>query len=154
MRRHRPRSANYTSAPVPADSRRGAALIFAMIALLLASVIGAALLKTALAQRRQARREQNRAQSEWLAESGLERAAALLARDASYKGETWNVAAKELGGNQAGRVIIEVAPVPTDSNRRRVTVIADFPAGTQKRSRSRKTFAINLTQLTPREKSK
>lgn len=125
-----------------------------MIALLLASVIGVALLKTALTQRRLARREQDRAQSEWLAESGVERAAALLAGNAGYKGETWSLAAKELGGDKAGRVVIEVAPVSSDPNRRRITVTADFPAGTQQRSRTSKVIEIDVKHLTPREKSK
>lgn len=137
-----------------ANNRRGAALLFAMIALLLASVIGAALLKTALTQRRQARREQHRAQSAWLAESGIERAAALLAGNADYKGETWNVAATELGGNQAGRVVITVTPVSTDADQRRIRVTAEFPAATQQRSRTSKTIEVDLKQLTPREKTK
>ena len=154
MRRCRADSARQAFKPDRANPRQGAALIFAMIALLLASVIGAALLKTALTQRRQARREQNRAQSEWLAESGAERAAALLARNAGYKGETWNVAATELGGHLSGRVVITVTPVPSDSNKRRINVTADFPADTPQRSRTSQTIEVDLKQLTPREKSK
>lgn len=150
MRRH---CENFNSHSTAAN-RRGAVLIFAMIAVLLASVIGAALLKTALTQRRQARRAQNHSQSDWLAESGVERAAGQLSRDADYKGETWNVAASELGGSQAGRVVIQVVAVPSNTNRRRINVTADFPVGTKQRSRSRKTIEINLTQLTPRENSK
>jgi Tfp pilus assembly protein PilV len=154
MQRYRIGSTHRVSISKSANNRRGVALIYAMIALLLASVIGAALLKTALAQRRQARHEQNRAQSAWLAESGVDRAAAMLVRDANYKGETWNVTAAELGGNLAGQVVIAVAPVSTDLNRRQVTVVADFPVGTRQRSRSRKTIEINLAQLTLQEKSK
>jgi Tfp pilus assembly protein PilV len=154
MQRYRIGSTNRVSISKSASNRRGVALIYAMIALLLASVIGAALLKTALARRRQARHEQNRAQSAWFAESGVERAAALLARDANYKGETWGVTAAELGGKLDGQVVIEVAPVSSDPNRRQITVVADFPAGTKHRSRSRKTIEINLAQLTLQEKSK
>lgn len=142
------------------NPRAGTVLLFAMVALLLVSVIGAGLVKTALMQRRQARREQNRAQSQWLAESGAARAAAMLAGNPGYKGETWNVSAKELGGRKPGRVVIAVAAVSGQPRRRRVTVVADFPwdglpirPAWPQRSRTTKSVDISLKQPTPPEKT-
>jgi Tfp pilus assembly protein PilV len=154
MRRRRTASSIHLLTTKRVSNRRGVALIYAMIALLLASVIGAALLRTSLTQRQQARREQNRLQSDWLVESGVERAVATLVSDNKYEGETWNIDATELGGSRVGQVVIKVAAVKAEPNRRQITVTADFPAGTQQRSRSGKTIEVDLKQLTPQENSK
>ena len=154
MRRRRTASSIQSLHSQRDSTRRGVALIYAMIALLLASVIGAALLRTALTQRQLARREQNRMQSQWLAESGVERAVATLVSDNKYAGETWNIDATELGGRRAGQVVIKVTPVKSKTNHSQITVTADYPAGTQQRSRSGKTIEVDLTQLTPQENSK
>lgn len=122
--------------------RGGAVIIIAMIALLLASAIGAALVKMALAERRLVVREQLRLQSNWLAESGVQRAAARLAKNTNYSGETWNIPAAELGGRSDGNVVISVAKVASQPNRRRVTVVANFPAAGANRSRSRRVYVI------------
>jgi len=126
------------------STRRGAVVLFAMIALLLTSVIGGSLLKTALAQRRFALREQTRLQSIWLAESGVQRAVARLFRDPDYTGETWNVSASDIGGNKGAEVIIEVETVDDVPNRRRVTVIADYPQNLPQRSRTRTVITVDL----------
>ncbi|MCH7686191.1 MAG: pilus assembly PilX N-terminal domain-containing protein [Planctomycetes bacterium] len=128
------------------STRRGAVVLFAIIALLLTSIIGGSLLKTALAQRRLALREQIRLQSIWLAESGVERATAKLSRDANYTGETWSVSASDIGGNKEAKVIIEVETMNEAANRRRVTVIADYPHNSPQRSRTRKVITIDLVR--------
>eukprot|EP00913_Durusdinium_trenchii_P008836 g8302.t1 len=107
-----------------ASKRDGAIIIFAMIALLLASAISVAMLKTAFAERRLAMREQTRVQANWLMQSGLERAAARIAKNSDYKGETWKIPATELGGRHAGTVVITVAAVPSDSRQRQSILIA------------------------------
>lgn len=123
-----------------------------MVALALASAIGLAVLKTTSAQHRQARFEQFRAQSTWLAEAGVERAAARLARDAAYGGETWNVEAERLDGRHAGRVVVEVAADPQGESIRRIVVVADFPAGAEQRSRTRKSIEIRPQQPASQER--
>lgn len=118
--------------------------MFVMVALLLVSVIGGSLLKSALAQHQMARQEQKRLQSEWLAESGLERAAANLLRNADYNGETWTISAADLKGNKEARVIITVKAVEEEQNRRQITVVADYPIDSPHRGRSRKTITVDL----------
>ena len=107
------------------SSRRGVVVLFALIALLLTSVIGGSLLKTALAQRRFALREQTRLQSIWLAESGIERAAARLSRDPNYTGETWSVSASDI----ATPLSTDISVAPGDSGTGQVTGV---PPGTDR----------------------
>ncbi len=128
------------------STRRGAVVLFAIIALLLTSIIGGSLLKTALAQRRFALRDQTRLQSIWLAESGVERAAAMLSRDSNYTGETWSLPASDIGGNKAAEVIINIETVDDVPNRRRVTVIADYPQNLPQRSRTRTVNTVDLNR--------
>src|SRR5262245_49285586 len=59
--------------------RRGAFLIVALICLVIATLLLGSLLKLATVQHRQMLSEQARLQAEWLAESGLARAAHKLA---------------------------------------------------------------------------
>ena len=126
------------------SNRRGAVVLFAIIALLLTSIIGGSLMKTALAQRRFALRKQTRLQSIWLAESGVERAAARLFRDPHYTGETWSISASDIGGNKDAEVIIQIETLDDVPNRRRVTAIADYPQNLPQRSRTRKVVIVDL----------
>ena len=135
-------------------NRRGVTLIYGMIALTLVALLGTLLVKSALMQHRQARREQRRAQSQWLTEAALERAAARLATNPAYKGETWNVSSKQLDGRSAGRVLMTVESVPDKPDTRRVTVTAEYPVDTPDRSRTTKTVNVFIKQQTPSETSR
>ena len=108
--------------------RRGAFLVIVMICLLLSSLLVGALLKLALLQARQLSQEQLRLQADWLAESGLERAALKLAGDADYPGETWNLEPRDLGGAEAALVTIRVEKEETQTRVRAVTIEAVYPA--------------------------
>jgi Tfp pilus assembly protein PilX len=110
------------------SSRRGAFTTIVLICLVLAGMLLASLLKLALMQQRQSRYEQARLQAAWLALSGLDRAAARLALEAGYAGETWNVEPARLGGADSATVIIRVERVETEANRRTVVVEAVYPA--------------------------
>jgi hypothetical protein len=109
------------------EKRRGVILILVMACLAIASVLLITGVKLALSSHRVTRAFGWSVQAQWLVESGLQRAAAQLAADADYKGETWIISAKDLGGDDAGKVKIEVKPVPEHDNRRLVKVEADFP---------------------------
>jgi type II secretory pathway component PulK len=128
MHRHNPTS----TADV---SRRGAVMLYALVCLMLLSLIGASLLKLATAQRHQVRREQSRMQAAWLAEAGIERAVALLADDADYAGETWELSADDIGGADAASVQIEVVTTEADSRQRTVAVTAEYPNDADRRAR-------------------
>lgn len=127
----------------PSPPRRGAVALIALIALLLASAVGTALLKTSLADHRVVQSQQDRLQADWLAESGLSRAAARLAREQDYQGETWTIAAGDLGEHASGTVVISVEAGTAGSSIRRVTAAAVYRRGETAQSRSTKTADVD-----------
>jgi Tfp pilus assembly protein PilX len=123
--------------------RRGGILVLALICLVLAAALIGTVLRQVQLQRRQIAQHDRRLQAEWLAESGLERAAARLRADPAYAGETWSVPASELGGTDAGEVIVHVGAAPqTDS--RNIHVEAEFPAQSTERVRRTKQATLVL----------
>lgn len=110
----------------PAAGRRGITMMIVLICLAILLALAAALLAVGRGRRQQARLDGRRLQAEWLAASGLDRAAARLATSGDYAGETWDIPADLLDGDHAGRVVIEVEPA--EQSRRRVRIRADFPA--------------------------
>jgi type II secretory pathway component PulK len=115
--------------------RRAAALLVVIVLLAVASAVIVSVVKLAAAQRRQLQAEQWSLQAAWLAESGLDRAAARLAANADYQGETWAVPAEELDHSAAAAVSIHVEPVANKPERRLVRVQADYPDDPQQRAR-------------------
>ena len=101
-------------------------MIVAMICLLLTTALLGTLLKMAVFGRQQAKLEVAGLQADWLAESALDRAAAKLASDPGYEGETWKISAQESGGSQAGEVAISLKPGATEGSRL-VEVVARYP---------------------------
>lgn len=110
-------------------SRRGLAAIIALTCLSLAVVVGALLLQAGLTEQRFINRLEPLLQAEWLADAGVDRAAARLTRSPSYSGETWPIAASDLGGTQGAIVHIEVKPAPSDPETRIIHVTADLHPG-------------------------
>lgn len=132
-----------------AGRRRGTIILFAMICLLLVSLLGASLVKLALTQRRQIRREQWRVQATWLAEAAVDRAAARLATETDYSGETWTIAPTELGGESGAQVRISVEEATTGAERFVVQVTADYPDSDEQRARVSKRIAVIPHQTLP-----
>ena len=118
-------------------------MIVAMVCLVLASTLLGTLLRMAWIGRTQAKIEAAALQAEWLAESGLERAAAKLADDANYAGETWNVAAEDLDTRHAGQVEIQVAP-SQQSGQKSIQVTAQYPAGQTPSATRSKRIEVNI----------
>ena len=112
-----------------------------MVSLLLASAIALSLVRLALAQQGQVRREQIRLQAEWLAEAGLERGAAQFRRNPDYQGEEWQIPADHLDGRHTALVQITVRPAEeTDGTVLRV--IAQYPEETQHRAQVTREISI------------
>ena len=116
-------------------TRRAAMLIIALVALGVAAMVTLAMLRVIADSRKELRVETWRVQAAWLAESALDRAAARLVRQSDYVGETWNVPADELGGDEAAVVRIRVEPVDDQPARRSIHVVADYPDDPQYRVR-------------------
>jgi hypothetical protein len=124
-------------------------MVPAMVCLVLVGLLCAAVLRLAQSQRGVVAAEERRMQAEWLAESGLARAAARLAADPGYKGETWDVAAGALGGAEPGVVRIAVEAVKDAPGRRRVRAEADYPGGTSRRARLSKELILDVGNERP-----
>jgi len=124
--------------------RRGSLMIILMICLLLLSVLGGSLVRIGMTQRKQARRESDRLQAIWLAESGVERAAAMLRQDSAYTGEEWTLDKDQITGQFGGDVEIKVKSDASNTNRRIITVTATYPVNTVQQTRSSKAVSIDL----------
>ena len=123
--------------------RRGAVLVVVLVCLAVAAAMFVVLVKLAATGRQSMQTQCWRMQAQWLAESGLERAAARLAADAKYTNETWTLAAEELGGD-AGVVRIRTEAVADQPNRRLVSVEADYPDDPQHRVRCNKQIVVDV----------
>lgn len=128
----------------PPTNRRGAVLVVAMICTLLTAVILGTLLKIAVTRRQQSRAHVQALQAAWLAESGIERAVAQLAVNPDYPGETWQIPAKEFGGDYSGAVRIQVNPVEGQAAQRIIAIRADYPTDRQQRARKSKQIRITI----------
>jgi len=124
--------------------RRGAVIVPVLVCFILIMLISAALLQLVFTERGLDRREEWHIQAEWLAEAGLERAAARLSASRDYQGETWEVAANDLGGKDVGRVTIAVETPKDEQALRRVIVQADYPTVPERRARQRRSLVIDL----------
>ena len=124
--------------------RRGVVLLVGIVCLAVASVVFLSLLRLSIAERRRVDTEAWQLQAAWLAESGLERAAARLAVDPGYQGETWSLSADALGTQYDAAVRIQVENVPDRPHRRTLRVEADYPDHPQRRARYSKQIPIEL----------
>jgi len=122
-------------------------LIVVLVCVAVAAAVLMAVLRMSLAERESFRLQTRQLQAAWLAESGLERAAARLAADPQYAGETWHIAAEELGGLDAAVVTIRVEPAPHEPARRLVRVEADYPDHPQFRARKSKQVLVLVPNL-------
>ncbi len=131
--------------------RRGVMTIVALVCVVVTSALMVVVVRRALAESQLGRTEVRRAQSRWLAESGLERAAARLAADPKYTGEVWKIPPGMITGRpdetQAGATVkIEVTVQGGQPAERVVRVQADWPEEPALRARHTKQAVIELTQ--------
>ena len=153
--------------------RRGAILILAIVCVAVTMSIMALLVRFALMHHATQKNQHRAAQANWLVESALDRAAARLAIDPSYTGETWNISAEEFFASKqaseqssetgppgkAALVRIEVKPVAasllayiplTDSPvEHMIHVTADYPNDPKHRARRSKQIFVTLIAPEP-----
>jgi hypothetical protein len=119
-------------------------LAAALACLFLSVLLSAGLAAAAVHRHRQLQRQARDVQAAWLAESAVQRAAARLAIDPAYAGETWSVPAADFGGKYAGRAVITIAADEDLADRRRVTVEAIYPDDPIDRTRVEKTVEVRI----------
>jgi hypothetical protein len=124
--------------------RRGMVAVAIVAILIVLVILSGSLLRVIWLRHADLRASERRLQAEWLAESGLDRAAAKLALDPGYKGETWAIAASDLGGRDEATVKIVVSSVPGKPDRRAVRVAADYPVDEPRRHRQSRELMVDL----------
>ena len=109
--------------------RRGAIIVFAILSLLVVSMLGAALLRNVSLSRQQLQREVLHTQAVWLADSGAARAVSQWRASRDYTGETWTVPAEQLSAGRTASVLIAVSPKPDHPERTIIAATAEYPRG-------------------------
>ncbi|MDA0591030.1 MAG: hypothetical protein O2820_10305 [Planctomycetota bacterium] len=112
------RTISQSQEPRTTQSRRGSIFPIFLISLILVAATAAVLVRTTLTQRSLVRTEELRLQADWLVHSAAARAAAKLASDPAYAGETWPVLAEELGQQHGASVEIAVSTIDANPTRR------------------------------------
>ena len=125
---------------------RGLTVVAVLVCLVIITIMAGALLRVGLAHRERAKAQEHRLQAEWLAESGIQRATARLAADPGYKGETWEVSARDLDATDDALVTITVEPAH-DGKGRQVRVQADYPRDPTRRARHSRVIEMGSSNL-------
>ena len=126
--------------------RRGSTLIFAFVALLIVSMLGASLIRTVTLSRQQLQRETLRTQAVLLADSGAARAIARLKTSSDYTGETWLVPTEQLTAGRTASVLIIVAPDAAHPEQALIAATAEYPQGSPTAIRVTKRMTITTQQ--------
>jgi len=125
------------------ETRRGMILVVVLVCLAVVTLMFMAVARQAGFSRRTAQLSQRGLQAQWLAEAGVERAAARLAADPAYAGETWHIAAQDLGGRDEAEIRIEVAKTARPPGRSTIRVEADYPPAAELRCRRVKEIEVD-----------
>lgn len=123
--------------------RCGAVLIVVLVCFAVATVLFVLLARQAVAERRLAEAQHWALQAQWVAEAAVERAAARLAAETSYVGETWTIPPAEFAGKNGAKATIQVETVADQPNRRLVRVEADYPDAPVHRAQFTKQVTID-----------
>jgi len=123
------RSQTRFKVPSHQHARRGSIIVFAMLALLILSMLGAALLRTVMLSQRQLQRETLHTQTGWLADAGIARAVARLRAASDYTGETWAIPSEQLSSGRTASVRITVSLAPDQPGQAWIAATAEYPSG-------------------------
>lgn len=110
-------------------SRRGAVMVFALIALLVASMMIGSLLKTAGMSHRQLKKDENRLQASLLADAGCDRVRMRLQTQPDFTSGEWDISAEHFSSGRSAKVQMTVTSDPQKPDQRVITAVAHFPFG-------------------------
>ncbi|MBN1590149.1 MAG: hypothetical protein JW888_11585 [Pirellulales bacterium] len=134
--------------------RHGAILIVVLVCLAVATAVSIVVVRQIVTERQATQMHFRRLQASWLAEAGIERAAARLAADPEYTGETWTIPANELVSDEGGVVRIHVETIKDQPERRSVRVEADYPDMPERRCRQVKEILVDRDAILSRQPTK
>ncbi len=127
--------------------RRGSALMAALALVMLLGALLASWFSDAVTRQRQVKLRGYELQAAWLAEAGLEQAAARLAAAPDAGSFQIDYPAERLRTAHAARVQVEIAEAKDDAGARRVRVTAIYPADTKNPVQVSKRVRIDLAAL-------
>jgi Tfp pilus assembly protein PilX len=127
--------------------RCGAILVVVLVCLIVAAALSVVVVRQAAMERHAVQINQRNLQALWLAEAGIERAAARLAADPKYAGETWNISAKELAADDNAMVRIQVETIAGRPEWRSVRVEADSADTPEYRCRQVKQIVVDRNAI-------
>lgn len=135
-----------------ARRRRGSIFPIFLVSLILVAATSAILVRTTLTQRALVRSEERRLQADWLVQSASARAAAKLATDAAYSGETWQVSADEIQQTNGASIEISVSKLDDSATRpgisstshRQVDITVNYPPDGKQRVRLSRQLFVKL----------
>jgi len=133
----------FLSRSVRSTIRRGAILAMALVTLLVVGMIAGLMVQRYLAAHRQASREVQQLQAEWLAEAAVARGLALRQADEEYADEMWRVELPEPGG-----ATIRIEPAK-QAGRIKIVVEARYPDHESQRALVERTYTLPLTTAPP-----
>ena len=131
------------------QSRHAAVLVAALVCLLIALSIATTMIAETLARRAQLPVEARARQADLLVQAGHGRAAARLALDADYSGESWT---PELGATAATvTATVEISVEAIEDRATQVTVVVVYPEGDAKAIRRSRVFSFTSANLSAEE---
>jgi hypothetical protein len=107
--------------------RRGVIMLMLLVVFGVSLGMCGAWTRAILRNRQVQRLAEERTQASWLADAGVRRAAAFLAADPDYNGETWRVESGDLARAGAATVVIRIEPLPGAAGQSRITARASYP---------------------------
>ena len=113
--------------PSKTVTRTGAILAMVLAFILVAGMLGLALIETVLVHHRQMHVVGRQQQSFWLAEAVIQRAVGQLADSSDYQGEKWEISADVLGPSRRAVVTIEVGKATKPGEIREIRVEVLLP---------------------------
>jgi Tfp pilus assembly protein PilX len=127
------------------NRRSGTVIIMVLVCLVIVMALIGTLLQGTLRARRQLHAERDRRQAQWLLEAGLQRGLRRAAAAAEYRGETWRLSAEDVSGSGAGEITIELSEAG-EGQRRRLSVVAEYPIGSKLSIRRSRTIFVPTTE--------
>ena len=128
------------------NPRRGAIIVFGMLALLIVSMLGAALLRNISISRQHLMRDSLHLQAVLLTDAGVARGVSQRKIAADYTGEDWIVPTEQLSGGRTAIVHITVSADPDAADKTLIQSTAEYPQGSPTAIRVTKRIRINNTQ--------
>lgn len=126
----------------PRNHRRGVSLVIVLVALIVVTTVVGTMLRKLVIVNRQSKQYVYAAQAHALADSGVERAVAILRTKSDYGGEVWIPPDSNFAKHQP-RVEIQVTRRAEEPSQSTIRVVATYPDGIALAVKSRREITVS-----------